>query len=311
MPFLTLFTAPKPFINPHIAMIQRNALRSWLALGDAVSVVMIGDEPGIKEAAQELGVMHLPNVDTNANGTPLLSSIFSLARQVNDSPFLAYINADILIMPGFIETIQKIAEQKERFLVVGQRWDMDVRTPLHFDIGWQEDLLQLLKTQGQLHPKAGSDYFVYPRQCFKDIPAFAVGRAGWDNWMIYKARWQGWAVVDATGSIDIVHQNHDYSHLPGGQPHYKLPETDENVRLAGGKHTVFTLDDANYVITKYKVKPINLTWKKFWREVEIFPMVTLKSKTLTNLTQALYHPRETYGNIKRKLIMAAQKGKAE
>ena len=32
-PLLTLFTAPKPFTNPHIALIQRNAIRSWMALG--------------------------------------------------------------------------------------------------------------------------------------------------------------------------------------------------------------------------------------------------------------------------------------
>ena len=33
MSFLTIFTAPKPFTDPHINLIQRNALRSWLALG--------------------------------------------------------------------------------------------------------------------------------------------------------------------------------------------------------------------------------------------------------------------------------------
>ncbi len=33
-PALTLFTAPKPFTNPHIALIQRNAFRSWQALGE-------------------------------------------------------------------------------------------------------------------------------------------------------------------------------------------------------------------------------------------------------------------------------------
>ena len=75
----------------------------------------------------------------------------------------------------------------------------------------------------------------------RDALVESFGRAGWDNWMIYAGRRSGWPVVDATASIMIIHQNHDYSHLPGGQPHYRLPETDENVRLAGGKRVIFHL----------------------------------------------------------------------
>ena len=43
MTLLTIFTAPKPFTDPHIDLIQRNALRSWLALED-VEVFVVGDE---------------------------------------------------------------------------------------------------------------------------------------------------------------------------------------------------------------------------------------------------------------------------
>ena len=32
------------------------------------------------------------------------------------------------------------------------------------------------------------------------MPDFAIGRAGWDNWMIYHARQQGWPVIDGTPS---------------------------------------------------------------------------------------------------------------
>ena len=88
---------------------------------------------------------------------------------------------------------------------------------------------------GQLHRPAGSDFFLFPRTCYSDLPDFAVGRAGWDNWMICNAREHRWRVIDATPSVMIVHQNHDYGHLPGGLPHYTVPETDENIRLAGGE----------------------------------------------------------------------------
>ncbi len=61
MAFLTIFTAPKPFTNPHINLIQRNAIQSWMQLED-VEVILIGDEPGIPEAAREFGVRNVPDV---------------------------------------------------------------------------------------------------------------------------------------------------------------------------------------------------------------------------------------------------------
>ena len=54
-PLITLFSAPKPFINSHISTIQMNAIQSWMALGDDVKVVLIGDEEGIEAAANQTG----------------------------------------------------------------------------------------------------------------------------------------------------------------------------------------------------------------------------------------------------------------
>jgi hypothetical protein len=54
MSLITLFSAPKPFTNPHIAMIQRNAIKSWTLLPD-VEVILLGEEEGLAEAAHELG----------------------------------------------------------------------------------------------------------------------------------------------------------------------------------------------------------------------------------------------------------------
>ena len=302
MTLLTLFTAPKPFTNPHISLIQRNALRSWKALGDQVEVVMIGDEPGMADVALELGIRHISQVETNDLGTPLLSSIFALGRGVNDSPFLAYVNADIVLFPDLIENLENIAAQKKKFLIAGERWDLAVKEPIVIDDDCPVSLLKILSIQGKLHGKYGSDYFIYPRDCFTILPEFAVGRAGWDNWMIFHARQQRWAVIDATDVIKVVHQDHDYSHLPGGQRHYKLPETDVNVKLAGGKRSIFTLKDASHYVDGKKVKKKKLTWHKFWREVEIFPLVRLRSHSLGWVTFAIFHPKKAYAELRTGLI---------
>ncbi|MCE1253858.1 MAG: hypothetical protein LWX83_09945 [Anaerolineae bacterium] len=298
-PLLTLFTAPKPFTNPHIDTIQRNAISSWKQLGESVQVIVMGSDAGITEATAELGVKHIPNVRCNSSGTPLISSLFELARDASDTPLYMIINTDIILFPEILDSIKKTVSQTERFLMVGQRWDLDIRERLDYSGDWQRGLKTRLKVNGRLHPRGGSDYFIFPKNCYHTIPEFAIGRAGWDNWMIYEARRQGWKAIDATADIQIIHQDHDYSHLPNGQPHYRLPETYENVRLAGGPRTIFTLIDTDTVLENGQVKKMPWNAQKFWRELEIFPLVVLKSYTLAQIMYAILHPLRAYRDIRK------------
>lgn len=297
-PKMTIFTAPKPFEDPHIAMIQYNAIRSWKELGEDVSILLVGDEKGVEEISHELDVNYAPDVRRNSQGTPLLSSIFELGRNLSQSPISAYINADIIVFSDFIETALNTSTQVDKFLLVGQRWDLEIKQKIDFSKDWQKNLKDECNRKGVLHPRGGSDYFIYPRKCFSTIPDFAVGRAGWDNWMFYQARRSKWACIDCSKAIQIIHQNHDYSHLPGGQTHYRLPETNENVRLAGGKRTIFTLMDVNYEMENNQIKKYPLSWKKIWREVEIFPLITLNSKWLAQLFFAIFHPHKAYNEFR-------------
>jgi hypothetical protein len=168
--------------------------------------------------------------------------------------------------------------------MLGQRWDFDQTTPLDFSADWANRLRSTVHSQGTLHRPAGSDYFLFPIACYTDLPAFVIGRAGWDNWMIYKARRAGWPAIDVTPSVMIIHQNHDYSHLPGGQPHYKHPETDENIRLAGGRTvTRFTLLDTDHRFENGKIRPQVLNRARLWRRIESWPLLALGSARLSNL----------------------------
>lgn len=310
MPLLTIFSAPKPFTNPHIATIQRNAIRSWTRLGPEVEVLLLGDETGLPEAAAELGVRCLTQVERNEMGTPLVSSMFDLARKNSSAPLLCCVNADILLLPEIISMSRRALKQAKKFLMVGQRWDLDVTEDWDFKDGWDERLRQAAFQQGKLHKATGSDYFIFPRECFADMPKFAIGRAGWDNWMIYAGRSAGWPVIDASDAIMIVHQNHDYSHLPGGQPHYKLPETFENVRLGGGKRAVFQLPDASHRLPGGSLVPQPASWGRFWREVEISPLTLLHSFALAELFYVLFHPLKVYRDWRWRQSQAAQKRQA-
>jgi hypothetical protein len=269
MSLITLFSAPKPFTNPHVAMIQRNAIRSWTLLPD-VEVILLGEETGLAEAARELGVTHIKNVKRNESGTPLISSMFQLARQHGHGELLCIINADMILMPDFVEAARQVQKQEAEFVLLSQRWDLDVAQPIEFTDRWQEKLRSTVYAVGSLHRPAGSDFFLFPQSCYTDLPDFTIGRAGWDNWMIYKARKEGWPVIDCTPSVMIVHQNHDYSHLPNGRPHYEHPETNENIRLAGGQANIrYTILDSTHQLVDGKLVRPKMTALRFQRKLEL------------------------------------------
>ncbi|MBM3181669.1 MAG: hypothetical protein FJZ86_15160 [Chloroflexi bacterium] len=270
MPLITLFSAPKPFTNPHIATIQRNAIHSWILLPD-VEVILFGEEEGIAQSAQDLGVKHIPHVSRNTNGTPLISSMVQLARENSHSDLLCIINADMILMPDFLEATKQAVNLKDKFVLLSQRWDLDITQPIEFTEGWQNRLSSIVHRQGSLHRPAGSDFFLFPKFCYQDIPNLAIGRAGWDNWMIYKARQKKWPVIDCSPSVMIVHQNHDYSHLPDGKSHYDHPDTNENIRLAGGHAAIrYTILDSTHQLVDGKLTRPKMTSLRFTRNFELF-----------------------------------------
>lgn len=251
-------------------MIQRNAIKSWTLLPD-VEIILLGEETGLSEAAREFGVKHISNVKRNDGGTPLISSMIQLARENSSSDLLCIINADMILMPDFVEAARRSRLQRDKFVLLSQRWDLDVAEPLDFSGDWSHRLSSIVHSQGTLHRPAGSDFFLFPKACYQDVPDFAIGRAGWDNWMIYKARKEKWPVIDCTPSITIIHQNHDYSHLPGGKSHHEHPDTNENIRLAGGQAAIrYTILDSTHLLLNGKLARPKMSYLRFMRGVELF-----------------------------------------
>lgn len=252
---LTIFSVPKPFAG-HIGLIQRNAVASWTRLSGGCEIVLFGAEAGVAEAAREFNVAHVPQVEVNEFGTPLLNSIFAQVRASARHWLICYVNADIILMEDFLEAIRRI--HIPRFLAVGQRWNLDLRQPLAFERpGWADELRQTVKARGVLQPPSGSDYFVFPRDSgLALLLPFAVGRPAWDNWFIYEARRQRIPVIDATAATTVIHQNHDYAHVGGRRSQkWEGPEADANRRLIGGWERVFTLADATHLLTDSAIRP--------------------------------------------------------
>lgn len=252
---LTIFTIPKPFAG-HIDTIQKNAIQSWVRLDPACQVVLCGDEPGTKELAEQMGTGFLPHIARNEYGTPLLNSAFEVAEKAARHPVLCYVNADIMLMNDFVMAVRRVSSHSPKFLMVGQRWDVDLKSLWDFsEDGWETRLQEYVSRFGTLHPPAGSDYFVYPPGVIASMPSFTVGRLGLDNWIIYHARKMGVPVIDATRAVTVIHQNHDYSHIRhrSGDAWQGL-EAERNIELAGASCS-FTLLDASHLLTKIELLP--------------------------------------------------------
>lgn len=283
---LTLFAIPKPF-HGRIETIQRNAIQSWTLLRPVCEIILFGDEKGTAEVAGEFKVCHIPEVARNEFGTPLVSSLFETTERVAAYDLLCYINADIVLMNDFMKAVQQVSERKRRFLLVGQRWDVGINQLWNFQHpDWQERLRAYVAECGELSPPTGIDYFVFPRGFWGEIPPFAIGRLVWDNWLIYRARSLRAPVVDATGSVLAVHQNHDYAHYPMGKTGIiGGPEAKCNMEIAGGYSHVFTLEDVTHILTPSGPK-LDVSYSRLRRHLDTLPILFPRLRPAVRMVRA-------------------------
>lgn len=260
---MTLFAIPRPF-RGHIGLIQRNAIASWTRLRPLPDIILFGDESGVQEAAAEYHLRHEPAVARNASGTPLINDVFAKAAALGAHDVQCYVNADIVLITDFVEAVHRVAARWRNFLLVGRRWDVDIADPLAFETGWEGSLRNRVSTTGRLHSETGIDYFVFRRGLWGEIPPFAVGRTVWDNWLVYRARARGAAVIDGTRAITAVHQNHDYPEFPGIGA-WNSPEAERNLQLAGGYGYAYSLYDATWQLgRRWFVPAVTNYLRRLW-----------------------------------------------
>ncbi|MEB3265252.1 MAG: hypothetical protein VKN13_01410 [Cyanobacteriota bacterium] len=259
---LTLFTVPKAFVG-HIGVIQRNAIRSWQACVPDAQIILFGCDEGVAEVAAEMNVEHCASVRLSAYGAPMLDSIFVQARSRARHGILCFANSDII----FRGDLGALASLDQPFLAIGESIDAEVFEPISFENPhWRSGFAENDRTRGPF----ALDFFFFRRELYDDMPPFRIGRARYDNWMVWRALQQGAMVVDITQSLRAVHQRHDYAHLAGGRNEaYRGFDARQNEKLAGiwCYFYLHSVHDARFVLTPggLSKKPRRLLFLRQWR----------------------------------------------
>ena len=84
---LRIFSVPKPFQGP-VAVIQRNAIDSWTIMRPEFEVILVGNDQGIGEVAQEFRVRHIPQIAVNNYGRLMVDSMFQLVGLVGKNDLM-------------------------------------------------------------------------------------------------------------------------------------------------------------------------------------------------------------------------------
>jgi len=243
---MTVFTIPKAF-KGHIDVIQRNAIASWTLLNPRPEIVLFGNDEGTDRAARELGVAHEPNLATNKYGTPLFGDVFRKAQARSASDLMCYVNADILLTTKLMEAIRKAGERFPQFLGVSERINLNITKPIDFSKDWEGSLEERCRREGTLGGPTCIDVFVFKKGMYPDVPDFAIGRLWFDHWLIKAVSVAGLPIVDMSRVAPVIHQNHDYNHIPGGAEWvWKGEEAETNFKLYGGGRLSYTLSNITH-----------------------------------------------------------------
>lgn len=252
---VTMVTIPKGF-RDHAGVIQTNAIHSWTKLVRPAGVILCGDDPGVAEMAASTASTHRPDIQKTELGTPLVSdAILRTAREAT-TPWVCYLNGDIILDSSFARLLERL-DTRRPTLLVGRRVDVDVTTVLDLDEPDAEERLARIAATGTLSPSNAIDFFCFtPGPWVQNMPEFAVGRPGWDNWFMFNAVRRGVRVVDVTGQVLTLHQNHGYGHVPKGTGvAWNGPEAERHRQIIGSWFCYFTIDDATHVLTPAGVRP--------------------------------------------------------
>jgi hypothetical protein len=239
---LTLATVPLPFKGNQLTIThQHNAIKSWTLLEPRPNIILLGDEIGTKDAASQYNAMHVPGIGVNELGDLSMRSIFRKIDQKAETDWICYIDTDVILLDDFMPTFEYLIARYHNFSTCGGRWDANIPNKVNFDSpDWRKYVCNQVFKQ---HNK-GSDYCIYRKGFYHNIPDFSIGRGAWDGWRMGYPKSIGVPLINLQNVVKAVHQRH-------GHRWSNQPGTAYNKSLSKG--VVAWVADADIFVTKKDV----------------------------------------------------------
>jgi hypothetical protein len=224
---MKIFSTCKPFgIDEQTDITQHNSIGSWTMLREHMAnhdLIIFGDEPGVAEKCEELDILNLP-INRRIYGHPRIDELFGhMMDNYSDNEVCVYVNADIIITEDFLPAVQAVEQEFDKFLMVGQRWDMKITELIDFTTNWQyvlRDRQENGPEPGQWYTPAGMDYFAFKGQAWRKMLPYAIGYWVWDMYLTAWAYSCGTPLIRATEAFVPIHHWHGPASWGGDGPEY-------------------------------------------------------------------------------------------
>jgi len=246
---ITVLFSPKPF-KGNDATNQRNAIASWCREIPGAELICYGESEGVTDACRDFVATLVREIPLTQTGAPRFDWIVQHAAQHGKYDLQMFINADIFLMPGFCEAIAKIPFPQ--FLAISDRLNvpeglLSESAPTNA----KGTLLKLIDSgDAEMNGGAGSDFFIFKRGMWNNLPPVAAGRAGYDNVLMWTCLKQHHPLVDVTRAILPLHPKHNYGHIAGGrQTVYGGPDVELNNRSMNGSTSPFLCDATHLLLS--------------------------------------------------------------
>lgn len=267
---VTIILSPRSFSHPVMGPRQRQVLFAHSSCGSGgvppPTLVLVSEEEGCAEVAQQMGAKHRPKVEKDSKGYDRLDKLIEEGeKEAPDGGAIALMNADCFPGPHFHYHLQQLLEvvhstSSRPYLIVGARyvWQQDAAPPYNPTMTTPQHYVdQYINKRNAVRDDA-LDFFVFRKGSFKGMPPFRVGRSRWDNWMMAHATRQQWTTVNGgyqNPLLYVIHPEHTREHQFQGEEALQPYVHNERLADAAGGHMPHGLiSSARYELIKCTCK---------------------------------------------------------
>ena len=199
-----------------------------------------------------------------AHGHPYFDDFVRKSEALALHDILMYATDHLIFTYDLMRVIGLVAAKFQRFLIIGRRWDLDLRTQINFTPGWEDVIRQRAVHEGKYQSTGAKDYLIFRRPFPVKIPKFIVGYPWYDTWMVVAAQRAGIPVIDASRAVLPIHQVHQFREGTIADRE-RTPQTQRNAQLAAGMEGKGQTVSAQFLVTVFDV----LEREKFYEEEQL------------------------------------------